>query len=114
RFVIELRPLSRTRILPPLCSPLVEIVAAVLCGVLAQYADDGAVLGDHLNATDGDPGGLLPKAMQMLAPDRHVPVRQRFCRAVGARFGAGQNRSQVVARSAHTSGLANGAAGQLR
>ena len=27
------------------------------------------------------------------------------------RFGAGQNRSQVVARSARTSGLANGAAG---
>jgi hypothetical protein len=33
-------------------------LAAVLCGVLAQYADDGAVLGDHLNATDGDPSGL--------------------------------------------------------
>jgi hypothetical protein len=29
----------------------------VLGGVLAQYADRGAVLGDHLNATDGEPSG---------------------------------------------------------
>jgi hypothetical protein len=61
-LVMEFMPLSWTRILRPICNPIIEIIAAVrvlgLLAVLAQYADRGAVLRDHLNTTDGEPSGL--------------------------------------------------------